>query len=172
MLFPKPVGNTAIESFLSNNTFCIIPFCSDLSCRWNCLSCRIRFISILRMQIIWHAALSSSHHAMRCCQHSISIARSRLQPTKKSNISGCWLISKRNTEEFPSKRLGRYLSSSIIRHKYFPSPLRHCYTLNSLPILSDINVSLHLYDTVIHLTPYLYCSTQMFPFTFTTLLYR
>jgi hypothetical protein len=41
MLFPKPVGNTAIESFLSN-TFCIISFCSDLSCRWNCLSCRIR----------------------------------------------------------------------------------------------------------------------------------
>jgi hypothetical protein len=35
---------TAIESFLSN-TFCIISFCSDLSCRWNCLSCRIRFIS-------------------------------------------------------------------------------------------------------------------------------
>jgi hypothetical protein len=27
------VGNTAIESFLSN-TFCIISFCSDLSCRW------------------------------------------------------------------------------------------------------------------------------------------
>jgi hypothetical protein len=42
MLFLKPVGNTAIESFLSN-TFCIIFFCSDLSCRWNCLSCRIRF---------------------------------------------------------------------------------------------------------------------------------
>jgi hypothetical protein len=83
MLFPKPVGNTAIESFLSN-TFCIISFCSDLSCRWNCLSCRIRFISssmwfvCLRMQIIWHAALSSSHHAMCCCHHSVSIARSRL----------------------------------------------------------------------------------------------
>ena len=30
-------GNTAIESFLSN-TFCIISFCYDLSCRWNCLS--------------------------------------------------------------------------------------------------------------------------------------
>jgi hypothetical protein len=24
----------------------------------------------LRMQIIWHAALSSSHDAMRCCHHS------------------------------------------------------------------------------------------------------
>jgi hypothetical protein len=46
MLFPKPVGNTAIESFLSS-TFCIISFCSDLSCWWNCLSCRIRFISML-----------------------------------------------------------------------------------------------------------------------------
>jgi len=46
MLFPKPVGNTAIESFLSN-AFCIISFCYDLSCRWNCLSCRIRFISML-----------------------------------------------------------------------------------------------------------------------------
>ena len=75
----------AIESFLSN-TFCIISFCSDLSCRWNCLSCRIRFISssmwfvccCLRMQIIWCAALSSSHHAMRCCHHSVSITRSRL----------------------------------------------------------------------------------------------
>jgi hypothetical protein len=30
------------------------------------------------MQIIWHAALSNSHHAMRCCHHSVSIARSRL----------------------------------------------------------------------------------------------
>jgi hypothetical protein len=28
MLFPKPMGNTAIESFLSN-TCCIISFCSD-----------------------------------------------------------------------------------------------------------------------------------------------
>jgi hypothetical protein len=26
------------------------------------------------MQIIWRAALSSSHHAMRCCHHSVSIA--------------------------------------------------------------------------------------------------
>jgi hypothetical protein len=49
------------------------------------LSCRIRFISssmwfvcCLRMQIIWRAALSSSHHAMRCCHHSVSISRSRL----------------------------------------------------------------------------------------------
>jgi hypothetical protein len=32
MFFPKLVGNTAIESFLSN-TFCIISFGSDLSCR-------------------------------------------------------------------------------------------------------------------------------------------
>jgi hypothetical protein len=32
----------------------------------------------LRMQIIWHAALNSSHHAMCCCHHSVSIARSRL----------------------------------------------------------------------------------------------
>ena len=85
MLFLKPMGNTAIEFFLSN-TFCIISFYSDLSCRWNCLSCRIRFISspmwfvccCLRMQIIWHAALSSFHHAMRCCHHSVSTARSRL----------------------------------------------------------------------------------------------
>ena len=30
------------------------------------------------MQIIWHAALSSPHHAMRCCHHSVSITRSRL----------------------------------------------------------------------------------------------
>jgi superfamily II DNA or RNA helicase len=30
------------------------------------------------MQIIWRAALSSSIHAMRCCHHSVSIARSRL----------------------------------------------------------------------------------------------
>jgi hypothetical protein len=29
-------------------------------------------------QIIWRAALSSSHHAMRYCHHSVSIARSRL----------------------------------------------------------------------------------------------
>ena len=57
--------------------------------RWNCLSCRIRFISssmwcvcCLRMQIIWRAALSSSHHAMRCCHHSVSIARSRLMAEK------------------------------------------------------------------------------------------
>jgi hypothetical protein len=56
-----------------------------LSCRWNCLSCRIRFISssmqvvcCLRMQIIWHTAFSSSHHATCCCHHSVSIARSRL----------------------------------------------------------------------------------------------
>jgi hypothetical protein len=34
------------------------------------------------MQIIWHAALSSSHHAMRCCHHSVSIARSRLMAEK------------------------------------------------------------------------------------------
>jgi hypothetical protein len=37
MLFPKTVGSTAIESFLSN-TFCIISLCSDLSCRWNCFN--------------------------------------------------------------------------------------------------------------------------------------
>ena len=36
----------------------------------------------LRMQIIWHAALSSSHHAMRCCHHSVSTARSRLMAEK------------------------------------------------------------------------------------------
>jgi hypothetical protein len=29
-------------------------------------------------QIIWHAELSSSHHAMRYCYHSVSIARSHL----------------------------------------------------------------------------------------------
>jgi hypothetical protein len=29
-------------------------------------------------QIIWHAELSSSHHAMHYCYHSVSIARSRL----------------------------------------------------------------------------------------------
>ena len=56
MLFPKPVGNTAIESFLSN-TFCIISFCSDLSCRWNCLSCRIRLIISSSMWFV-------------CCLHS------------------------------------------------------------------------------------------------------
>ena len=86
MLFPKPVGNTAIKSFLSN-TFCIISFCSDLSCRWNCrirlnVSSSMWFECCLRMQImlqiIWRAALSSSHHTMRCCHHSVSIARSRL----------------------------------------------------------------------------------------------
>jgi hypothetical protein len=32
----------------------------------------------------------------------------------------------------------------------------HCYTSNPLPILLDTNVSLHLHDTVIPLTPYLY----------------
>jgi hypothetical protein len=32
----------------------------------------------LRMQIIWHTALSCSHHSMCCCHHSVSIARSRL----------------------------------------------------------------------------------------------
>ena len=90
MLFLKPVGNTAIECFLSN-TFCIISFCSELSCRWNCLSCRIRFIlssmwfvCCLPMQIIWRAALSSSHHAMCCCHHSVSIARSRLLVRKRN----------------------------------------------------------------------------------------
>jgi hypothetical protein len=34
------------------------------------------------MQIIWRVALSSSHHAMRCCHHSVSIARSRLMAEK------------------------------------------------------------------------------------------
>ena len=92
MLFPKPVGNTAIESFLSN-TFCIISFCSYLSCRWNFLSCRIHFISssmwfvcCLHMQIIWHTALSSSHHAMRCCHYSVSIAISRLMVVRDSSV--------------------------------------------------------------------------------------
>ena len=42
----RNVGNTAVESFLSN-AFFIISFCSDLSCRWNCLSCRIGFISCM-----------------------------------------------------------------------------------------------------------------------------
>ena len=80
-------------SFLSN-TFCIISFCSDLSCSWNCLSCRICFISssmwfvyCLRTQIIWHAALSSSHHAMRCCHHSVSITRSRLMVEKETDVA-------------------------------------------------------------------------------------
>ena len=39
----------------------------------------------LRMQIIRHAALSSSHHAMHCC-HSVSIARSRLIAMKRGNV--------------------------------------------------------------------------------------
>ena len=64
--------------------FVLFPF--PLSCRWNCLSCRICFISssmwfvccCLRMQIIWHTALSSSHHAMCGCHHSVSVARSHL----------------------------------------------------------------------------------------------
>ena len=43
---------------------------------------------------------------------------------------------------------------------------------NSLHILLDTNISLHLYDTVIPLTPYVYCLTEMIPFTFTTLLYH
>jgi hypothetical protein len=34
------------------------------------------------MQIIWHAALSSSHHSMRCCHHSVGIVRSRLMAEK------------------------------------------------------------------------------------------
>jgi hypothetical protein len=79
---------------LLSNTFCIISFCSDLSCRWNCLSCRIRFISssmwfvcCLRMQIIWCAALSNSHHAMCCCHHSVSIARSRLMVEKETEMA-------------------------------------------------------------------------------------
>jgi hypothetical protein len=29
----------------------------------------------IMLQIIWHAALISSHHAMHCCHHSVSIAR-------------------------------------------------------------------------------------------------
>jgi hypothetical protein len=74
----KMRGGVNVTHALSN-TFYIISFCSDLSCRWNCLSCRIRFISssmwfvccCLHMQIIWHAALSSSHH-------SVCIARLRL----------------------------------------------------------------------------------------------
>ena len=33
----------------------------------------------LRMEIIWHAALNSSHH---CCHHSVSIVRSRLMAEK------------------------------------------------------------------------------------------
>jgi hypothetical protein len=49
------------------------------------------------------------------------------------------------------------LPTYIVRYKYFPSPLRHGYTANSLPVLLDTNVSPHLYDTVIPLTPYLYC---------------
>ena len=69
MLFPKPVGNTAIESFLSN-TFCIISICSDLSCRWNCLSCRIRFISMLLLNNIlrknwWNALIWVTGHCNR-----------------------------------------------------------------------------------------------------------
>jgi hypothetical protein len=42
----------------------------------------------LRMQIIWHAALSSSHHAMRVCHHSFSIARSRPQRALHTQNSG------------------------------------------------------------------------------------
>jgi hypothetical protein len=34
------------------------------------------------LQIIWRAALSSSHHAMRSCHHSVSIARSHLMAEK------------------------------------------------------------------------------------------
>jgi hypothetical protein len=38
-----------------------------------------RFTNLqIMLQIIWHAALISSHHAMRCCHHSVSIARSRV----------------------------------------------------------------------------------------------
>jgi hypothetical protein len=44
MLFPKRMGNTAIESFLSS-TFCIISFCSDLSCRIRFISSSIYFLS-------------------------------------------------------------------------------------------------------------------------------
>ena len=36
------------------------------------------YVVVLCIQIIWRTALSSSHHAMRCCHHSVSIARSRL----------------------------------------------------------------------------------------------
>ena len=69
MLFPKPVGNTAIESFLSN-TFCIISLAVDGTV------CPAEYALYhvccgLRMQIIWRAALSSSHHAMCCCHHSV-----------------------------------------------------------------------------------------------------
>jgi hypothetical protein len=38
------------------------------------------------MQIIWRAALSSSHHAMRYCHHSVSIARSRLMVEKDTDM--------------------------------------------------------------------------------------
>ena len=41
------------------------------------------------------------------------------------------------------------LPTYIVRHKCVPSSLRHCYTPNSLPILLDTNISLHLYDTAI-----------------------
>ena len=95
--FPSPLV-TLCHWIFSFQHICIISFCSALICRWNCLSCRIRlnvsssmrFECCLRMhimlQIIWHAALISSHHAMRCCHHSVSIARSRLQIRKwKSN---------------------------------------------------------------------------------------
>jgi hypothetical protein len=36
----------------------------------------------INRRIIWRATLSSSHHAMRCCHHSVNIARSRLMAEK------------------------------------------------------------------------------------------
>jgi hypothetical protein len=80
MLFPKPMGNTAIESFLSNT---LVLFPSALIWAVDGTVCPAEYtlyglVCCLCMQIIWHAALSSSHHAMHCCHHLVSISRSRL----------------------------------------------------------------------------------------------
>ena len=40
----------------------------------------IMYVVVLR--IIWRAALSSSHYAMRCCHRSVNNARSRLMAEK------------------------------------------------------------------------------------------
>ena len=48
--------------------------------RWFAYMIVISWMNIAEtcMQIIWRAVLSSSHHAVHCCHHSVSIARSRL----------------------------------------------------------------------------------------------
>ena len=89
MLFPKPIGNTLpLNLFFPTHSvlFPSVLLCSidGLFVLQNTLKCmvfhviRMLFTYANNAQIIWCAELSSSHHAMRYCYHSFSIARSRL----------------------------------------------------------------------------------------------